>query len=149
MVQRCSILLNILVDYAFQSRLFIVSQSKFRVSSKNYLIEFQQTINRWDQKAHSIRNIYKIEQHQTILFFQFYLTIIFTQPHALVMIQQTVNICDQNAHSTRIISIKEQHQTIILFLILVNNNLYPPSHTSHYLVDSEQMGLECTFYQNY
>ena len=110
MVQRCSILLNILVDYAFQSHLFIVS-------SKNYLLLFQQTMNRWDQNNHSsrisTRNINEIEQHQTILFFQFYSTIIFTQPHALVMIQQTVNRWDQNAHSTRIINIIEQNQTII------------------------------------
>ena len=51
MVQRCSILLNILVEYAFQSRLFIVLQNMTRASSKNYLLVFQQTMNRWDQKC--------------------------------------------------------------------------------------------------
>ena len=114
MVQRCSILLNILVEYAFQSRLFIVLQNMTRASSKNYLLVFQQTMNRWDQNAHSTRIINKIEQHQTILFFQFY-SIIVAQPDALVMIQQTVNRWDQNAHSTRIINRIEQHQTILFF----------------------------------
>ena len=114
MVQCCSILLIILVEHAYQSHLFIVYQNTSRQFLLDALVMFYKTMNRRDQNAYSTRMFSKIEQRQTILFFQY--NCIYFNSYYLTQIQNRNRIAREDKHQkqyryTRNIVEMKQKQT--------------------------------------